>query len=70
MPIAVTWDHIHLRSPDPEATAAWLHDVLGGDIIRGPGRTDVKLGGANVRPKSPLCAGFRIEAIQSIIFVR
>ena len=29
MPI-VTWDHVHLRSPDPEATAAWLEDVLGG----------------------------------------
>jgi len=24
----VTWDHIHLRSPDPEATAAWLEDIL------------------------------------------
>ena len=47
MPI-VTWDHVHLRSPDPEATAAWLEDVLGGVIIRGPGRIDVKLGGANV----------------------
>src|SRR5258705_13705444 len=47
MPI-VTWDHIHLRSPDPEATAAWLEDILGGVIIRGPGRIDVKLGGANV----------------------
>jgi lactoylglutathione lyase len=44
----VTWDHVHLRSPDPEATAAWLADVLGGEIIRGPGRIDVKLGGANV----------------------
>ena len=44
----VTWDHVHLRSPDPEATAAWLHDILGGEIIRGPGRIDVKLGGANV----------------------
>jgi len=44
----VTWDHIHLRSPDPEATAAWLQDVLGGEIIRGAGRIDVKLGGANV----------------------
>src|SRR6266513_1911436 len=44
----VTWDHVHLRSPDPEATAAWLADVLGGVIIRGPGRIDVKLGGANV----------------------
>jgi lactoylglutathione lyase len=44
----VTWDHVHLRSPDPEAMAAWLEDVLGGEIIRGPGRIDVKLGGANV----------------------
>jgi lactoylglutathione lyase len=44
----VAWDHVHLRSPDPEATAAWLADVLGGEIIRGPGRIDVKLGGANV----------------------
>jgi catechol 2,3-dioxygenase-like lactoylglutathione lyase family enzyme len=44
----VTWDHVHLRSPDPEATAAWLEDILGGEIIRGPGRIDVKLGGANV----------------------
>jgi lactoylglutathione lyase len=47
MPI-VTWDHVHLRSPDPEATAAWLENILGGVIIRGPGRIDVKLGGANV----------------------
>ena len=47
MPV-VTWDHVHLRSPDPEATAIWLRDVLGGEIVRGPGRIDVKLGGANV----------------------
>ena len=30
------------------AYAAWLEDVLGGEIIRAPGRIDVKLGGANV----------------------
>src|SRR4051794_5564490 len=47
MPI-VTWDHVHLRSPDPEATAAWLENILGGVIIRSPGRIDVKLGGADV----------------------
>src|SRR5258707_12790459 len=52
----VTWDHVHLRSPDPEATAAWLHDILGGEIIRGPGRIDVKLGGANVFI-APVAAG-------------
>jgi lactoylglutathione lyase len=46
--LIVTWDHVHLRSPDPEATAAWLENILGGVIIRGPGRIDVKLGGANV----------------------
>src|SRR4029077_8975561 len=47
MPV-VTWDHVHLRSPDPETTATWLQDILGGVIIRGPNRIDVKLGGANV----------------------
>ena len=34
MPV-VTWDHVHLRSPDPEATASWLEDVLGGEIVDG-----------------------------------
>lgn len=28
----VTWDHIHLRSPNPEATATWLRDILGAEI--------------------------------------
>lgn len=46
--LQVTWDHIHLRSPDPDATATWLQDVLGGEIVRNPGRIDVKLGGASV----------------------
>jgi catechol 2,3-dioxygenase-like lactoylglutathione lyase family enzyme len=48
MPFVVTWDHVHLRSPDPEATATWLQDVLGGEIVRAPGRIDVMLGGAKV----------------------
>jgi lactoylglutathione lyase len=52
----VTWDHVHLRSPDPEATAAWLADILGGEIMRGPGRIDVKLGGANIFI-APVAAG-------------
>src|SRR5260370_42706989 len=57
----VTWDHVHLRSPDPEATAAWLENILGGVIIRGPGRIDVKLGGANVFI-APVAAGDRVAA--------
>jgi len=46
------WDHIHLRSPDPEATAAWFERMLGAHVIRttveGKPRIDLKLGGANV----------------------
>jgi lactoylglutathione lyase len=59
--IQVTWDHVHLRSPDPEATAAWLRDILGGEIVRGPGRIDVKLGGANVFI-APVAAGDGVNA--------
>src|SRR3982751_1616947 len=47
MPV-FTWDHVHLRSPDPEATAAWLRDILGGEIVQAPGRIDVNLGGARI----------------------
>src|ERR1700674_5431233 len=60
MPI-VTWDHVHLCSPDPEATAAWLENILGGVIIRGPGRIDVKLGGADVFI-APVAAGDAVNA--------
>jgi lactoylglutathione lyase len=47
-----TYDHIHLRSPDPEATARWYERMLGAQVIRtmqqGKPRIDLKLGGANV----------------------
>ncbi len=47
-----TWDPIHLRSPDPEATAAWFERTLGAQVIRstveGKPRIDLKLGGADV----------------------
>ena len=61
MPFIVTWDHIHLRSPDPEATATWLHDILGGEIILGHGRLDVQLGGAKVFI-APVAAGDAVNA--------
>ena len=31
-----TWEHIHLRSPDPAATAQWYQEKLGAEIIRTP----------------------------------
>ena len=47
-----TWDHIHLRSPDPEATAAWFERMLGAQVIRtieqGKPRIDLMLGGAKI----------------------
>ena len=47
-----TWDHIHLRSPDPEATAQWFERMFGAQVIRstqnGQPRIDIKLGGANI----------------------
>jgi catechol 2,3-dioxygenase-like lactoylglutathione lyase family enzyme len=46
------WDHIHLRSPDPEATATWFERMLGAEVIRtmvqGKPRIDLKLGGADI----------------------
>lgn len=50
--LSCTWDHVHLRSPDPEATAAWFERMLGAQVIRsmqqGAPRIDLKLGGANI----------------------
>jgi catechol 2,3-dioxygenase-like lactoylglutathione lyase family enzyme len=47
-----TWDHIHLRTANPEAMAAWFEEMLGAEVIRtmqqGAPRIDLKLGGADV----------------------
>src|SRR5437588_7982597 len=47
-----TYDHIHLRSPDPEATARYYERMFGAEVLRtmqqGKPRIDVKLGGANI----------------------
>jgi catechol 2,3-dioxygenase-like lactoylglutathione lyase family enzyme len=44
------WDHVHLRTPDPEATAQWFERMFGAEIIRstqqGKPRVDIRLGGA------------------------
>ena len=47
-----TYDHMHLRSPDPEATAAFYERMFGAEILRsvqgGQPRIDLKLGGVDV----------------------
>jgi lactoylglutathione lyase len=42
------WDHLQLRSPDPESTAAWFERCLGAEVIRKPGRIDVRIDGVDV----------------------
>jgi lactoylglutathione lyase len=46
------YDHMHLRSPDPEATAAFYERMFGAQILRsvqgGQPRIDLKLGGTDV----------------------
>jgi len=47
-----TYDHIHLRSPNPEKTAQWYERMFGAEVLRtmqqGKPRIDLKLGGANI----------------------
>ena len=28
------WDHVHLRTPDAEATAQWFERMFGAEVIR------------------------------------
>jgi lactoylglutathione lyase len=47
-----TYDHMHLRSPDPEATASFYERMFGAEVIRsvqaGRPRIDLNLGGSMV----------------------
>lgn len=47
-----TFDHIHLRSPDPEATAAFYEEMFGATVLRstqnGKPRVDLDLCGQKV----------------------
>jgi len=56
-----TWDHVHIRTPDPEATAKWFADTLGAEIVRTPVRLDVRLGSANIF-LAPVTAGDGVNA--------
>ncbi|HEY4045008.1 MAG TPA: VOC family protein [Rhodopila sp.] len=48
-----SWEHIHLRAPDPEATAEWYRDKLGAEVLRSPQpdgsiRIDLNLAGQKI----------------------
>ena len=48
-----SYDHVHLRSPDPDETAAYYERMFGAEIIKsvmsnGIERTDMNLGGVMV----------------------
>jgi len=52
----LTWDHVHIRTPDPEATARWFAETLGAEIVPSPARIDVRLGGNSIF-LTPVSAG-------------
>jgi lactoylglutathione lyase len=55
-----TYHHIHLRSPNPEATAQYYERMFDAEVIRsmqqGKPRIDLKLGGASIFI-APVAAG-------------
>ncbi|MGB3042654.1 MAG: VOC family protein [Xanthobacteraceae bacterium] len=52
----LTWDHVHIRTPDPDATAQWFAEMLGAEIVPSPARIDVRLGGNSIF-LTPVSAG-------------
>ena len=60
-----TFDHIHLRSPNPEETAAYFEKMFDAQIIRtmqeGKPRIDMKIGGQDVFI-APVDAGSKVNA--------
>jgi catechol 2,3-dioxygenase-like lactoylglutathione lyase family enzyme len=60
-----TYHHIHLRSPNPEATAQYYEKMFGAEVIRtmqqGKPRIDLKLGGASIFI-APVTAGDGVNA--------
>ncbi|CAJ0773788.1 hypothetical protein R8510_03737 [Ralstonia chuxiongensis] len=46
--IEFKWDHLQLCSADAEATAAWFARCLNAEIVRRPGRVDLRIGAVNL----------------------
>jgi lactoylglutathione lyase len=65
----ITWDHIHLRTPNPEGMAQWFEKMLGAEVKRsmqqGKERIDLKLGGANIFI-APVTDGEKVNAAPAI----
>jgi lactoylglutathione lyase len=63
------WDHIHLRTTNPDAMAQWFETMLGAEVVRtmqeGKPRIDLKLGGANIFI-APVAAGDGTNVAPSI----
>ncbi|WP_022982130.1 VOC family protein [Ideonella sp. B508-1] len=64
------WDHLQLCSDDPETTAAWFARCLGAEIVRRPGRVDLRIGPINlfITPVPPVSTtsaptGIRVPGI-------
>ena len=61
----ISWDHVHLRTTDPEAMAKWFESMFGAEVIRsmqqGTPRIDLKLGGGNIFI-APVAAGEGVNA--------
>ena len=64
-----TYDHIHLRSTDPEKTAQYYERMFGAEVIRtmqqGKPRIDLKLGGVNIFI-APVGADEKVNAAPAI----
>lgn len=46
--IEFKWDHLQLCSANAEATAAWFARCLNAEIVRRPGRVDLRIGGIDL----------------------
>ncbi|MFM0116539.1 VOC family protein [Paraburkholderia nemoris] len=46
--IEFKWDHLQLCSADAEATAEWFARCLNAEIVRRPGRVDLRIGSINL----------------------
>ena len=48
----IVWDHVHIRTPDVDATAQWFKQMFGADIVHSKPpaapRTDVVIGGMSI----------------------